>query len=585
MSRPTVTTLSGTNISISLETRDFEGFSYDALELADIIAPDWTDRSEADVGVTIVEQCSFMADNLAYYQDRCANECLWNAATQRRSTIEQASLVGYSLRSTVSASVELTIVTNDVGTLSAGTQIQSVPDDGSTPYTFELEEEFESIAADTYTGIIAIEGKTTSEILGSSSGLAGQEFPISAYPVANNPDGTSSLKVYVAEGGPPIEWTMVGNFYSSTETDLHYRIEVSEYDVVTVYFNDGINGKIPASGTDNITAEFRVGGGKNVNYIAEDSLTNLVGNYSFVDSVTNPEQPSGGRDKETIAEAKESAPQFVASNDRCVSHTDYEAHAKTISGVVQAHAYNGDGVFEEKVVISTSGTNPVPTGTWDPKTEIGSGLLGSVGTYLTSKKVAPVILTVLPVNVFQIHLSVIVYLYNNIRQSSADTAIREATLAGLDPEIRKMGDQIPTSLISDIIEDVTGVDYLDITRFQRQPYARQLTSSGSDLSFDDITINEDIIRDRWLITFTSTTTFNVEGESSGLQTNTGTVGALYSIDDGSLSFTVTVTLDPQVLEKWEIVTGPYVGNMDPDFDEIGILAGYTFDMVFSGGQQ
>lgn len=585
MSRPTITTLSGNNISIDLETRDFEGFSYDALELAETIAPDWTDRSEADVGVTIVEQCAFMADNLAYYQDRCANENLWNAATQRRSVIEQATLVGYSLQTTVSASVNLTFVCNDAGTVPAGTQIQSVPDDGSTPYTFELESDFVSTGAATYTTIVALEGKTTSEILGSSTGKTGQSFPITAYPIANNPAGTSSLKVYVAEGGPPVEWTLVDNFYDSTATDLHYRLEISEYDVGTIYFNDGVNGKIPSSGTDNITAEYRVGGGKEPNYVAADSITSLAGNYPFVDSVTNPAQPSGGLDKETIEDAKENAPQFVASNARCVTHADYEAHAKTVSGVVQAHAYQGDGSFEEKVVISTSGTNPVPTGTWDPQTETGSGLIGGVGTYLTTKKTAPVILTVLPVEVFDMHLSVIVYLYNNIRQSTADTAIREAVLAGLDPEIRKMGEQIPQSLVSDIIEDVTGVDYLDIVRFQRQPYARQLTSSGSDLSFDSITVNEDTIRDRWLITFDTTTTFSVEGASSGLQVNTGTVGTAYSIDDDSLTFTVTATLDPQVLEKWEIVTGPYIGNMDPDFDETGILAGYTFDMSFVGGQQ
>ena len=585
MSRPTITTISGHNIAMDLETRDFEGFSADALEFAETIAPEWTDRSEADVGVTITEQTAFMSDNLAYYQDRCANECLWNSATQRRSVIEQASLVGYSLRSTISASVDLTIVTSGVGTLPVGAQIQSIPDDGSSPFTFELEEEFESTGADTYTEIPALEGKSDSEVLGSSLGTAGQSFGIAAYPIAQNPGGDSSLSIWVSEGGPAIEWTLVNNFYLSTATDLHYTLEISEYDIGTITFGDGVNGKIPSSGTDNIVAEYRIGGGKNANYITENSITSLLGSYSFVTSITNPDQPTGGRDKETINEAKEDAPQFVASNDRCVSHPDYESHARTVSGVVQAHAYQGDGAFEEKVIISTAGTNPVPTGSWDPRTETGSGLIGSVGTYLTGKKTAPVILSVLPVIVFDMDLTLIVYLYNNVRQSTANTAIREAVITGLDPELRKMGDQIPRSLIADIVEDITGVDYVDIDKFQRQPYARQLTNSGSDLSFDDITVTIDTIRDRWLITFTSSTTFSVEGEASGVQGNIGTVGVLYSIDDDSLSFTVTVTIAPQTLEKWEIVTGPYVGNMDPDGDEIGRLAGYTFDMVFSGGQQ
>lgn len=586
MATPTVTTLSGNVISVDLGTRDFEGYRDDALSLADTVAPDWTDRSEADVGVTLVESQAFMLDNLSYYLDRNANECLWPSITQRRSIIEQSKMIGYELSPNVSAQVELTFVTNASGTAPAGTQIEVDTSDGSDSATFELESDFVSTGAGTYPGVIALHGTTVTETLGSSDGTAGQKFTLSSTPLATNPSGTSSLIITVTEGGPGIVWTEVDNFLESEATDLHYRTEIDENDLVTAIFGDGVNGKIPAAGANNIDAEYRIGGGRDGNQVGPNRLTRLIGNFPFIDSVTNPARPSGGQDKESIEEAKENAPATLKAMDRAVSHQDYETQAKRVSGVYQANAYQGAGAYEEKIIIAAEGTNPIPTGSWDPYLETGTGLLGSVGAFLTERKTTPVILLVEPCQLFEFYLVLQVFLFGSVRRKDAQRYIEDALEEVFDVGALTLGEQIPMSKVSDTIEDVTGVDYVDLLRFQRQPYARLITTgSASDLTFTGITVGEETTRDRWRIRFLSATTFEVNGiEGAGLQASSGTVGIPYTTDDGGFTFTATAgTIDPSSDDTWELVTGPYLGNMDPDSDELGKLLGDTFTLTLVGG--
>jgi len=584
MATPTVTTLSDDVLSVDLGTRDFEGYRNDALELADSVAPDWTDRSEADVGVTLVESEAFMLDNVSFYQDRCANECLWPSITQRRSIIEQGKHIGYELDPNVSAQVELTFVTNAAGTVPAGARVEVDTSDGSDPATFELESDFVAAGPGVTAGIIALHGTTTSETLGSSDNSAGQQFELSATPLATNPSGTSSLEVYVAEGGPPLLWTQVDNFLESEATDLHYRVEIDEDDIVTILFGDGVNGKIPASGTNNITAIYRVGGGRAGNRVGPDRLTRLIGNYTFVDSVTNPEQPSGGQDKETIEEAKVQGPAELKAMERAVSHEDYVTQAKTVSGVSQANAYQGDGAYEEVVVISAAGDNPVPTGDWDAYTETGTGLLGAVGDHLNSVKTTPVVLLPTPCQVFEIFVEFEAVLFGNVRRSYAQRYIEDAMDEAFDVEALELGQQIPKSKLADVVEDVVGVDYVNVLRFQRKPYARLLTpSSVADITYD-ITVGETTLRDRWKVRFISATQFQVDGTENGLQAAVGTIGSAFTTDDGGLTFTVNAgTFSPNAGDQWEILTGPYVGNMDPDGDELGKLANGSFTMTMVGG--
>ena len=68
--------------------RDYDSFRQALVDLIPSKLPEWTDRSEADFGIVLLELVAYMADILSYYQDRLANECFLATAQERRSVIQ-----------------------------------------------------------------------------------------------------------------------------------------------------------------------------------------------------------------------------------------------------------------------------------------------------------------------------------------------------------------------------------------------------------------------------------------------------------------------------------------------------------------
>lgn len=589
---PSITTLSGGVIAIDLSSRDFESFRDDILKsggLADTYASRWNDRSEVDLGVALVEAMSFIGDNLAYYQERCTNEALFESAVQRRSVIEHAALLNFQIRPNVSAQVALTIVTNDTGTLPAGAVISTSNDDTSEPQSFELAEDFESTAAGTYTNVYAYHGTTVTEIIGSSSGAPSQRFQLSRTPLALNPLGTSSLEIWVYESGTPVLYTQVEDWIDSGPTDNHYIVEIGEDDIVTIEFGDGVDGKRPPNGTNNVEATYRVGGGEIGNSVGPNTLTELSGNYTFVDSITNPDRPSGGLDKASIEEIKYMAPRSFRAQRRAVSHDDYADLSRNVPGVRIAYAHRGVGRYEEIVVIAAGGFNPIPTGEWDPHSELGSGLLGAVGTYLNTRHATPVILTLESAQPVDLHLGFTAHLFKNTRKKDAIRNITKAVLDEFNINKRTFNAQVPLSMVSDVVEDVMGVDYIDLHRMQRQPYAVALNTSSiypADLVFSNYTVTPDTENDLWTLVFSTSTSFTVTSRNRGLQSAIGTVGVPWVSDLGTLGFTITVATGgnpPTDVDRWSIKTGAYRANVDPEGPELVRLMDGKFIMSISGG--
>jgi hypothetical protein len=85
-------------------TKDYVGFRQGMLNRIPELLPNWTDRSEADFGVVLIELFAYVADILSYYQDRVANESFLVTATERRSVAELLRLIGYQIDPGLSAS-------------------------------------------------------------------------------------------------------------------------------------------------------------------------------------------------------------------------------------------------------------------------------------------------------------------------------------------------------------------------------------------------------------------------------------------------------------------------------------------------
>ena len=90
-------------------------------------------RADDDPAIALLDAAATMADVLTFYQERIANESYLRTATERRSLLELARLIGYELRPGVAASTFLAFALDEspgapaATAVAAGTKVQSVP--------------------------------------------------------------------------------------------------------------------------------------------------------------------------------------------------------------------------------------------------------------------------------------------------------------------------------------------------------------------------------------------------------------------------------------------------------------------------
>ena len=109
-----------------------------------------TSRDPTDPAIAWLDAWATVGDVLCFYQERIANEGYLRTATERRSVLELARLVGYRPRPGVAASVYLAYTIDDKykeeAIIPPGTRAQSIPGPGETAQSFETSEELRARA-------------------------------------------------------------------------------------------------------------------------------------------------------------------------------------------------------------------------------------------------------------------------------------------------------------------------------------------------------------------------------------------------------------------------------------------------------
>ncbi len=105
-------------------------------------------RDRNDPSIALLDSWSIVADVLTFYQERIANEGYLRTATERRSVLEMAKLVGYKLRPGVASSVFLAYTiddnTKEEVTIPTGSRVQNIPAPDELPQSFETSEELKA---------------------------------------------------------------------------------------------------------------------------------------------------------------------------------------------------------------------------------------------------------------------------------------------------------------------------------------------------------------------------------------------------------------------------------------------------------
>ena len=111
---------SGEQVPIDYLAKDFASFRQALSEFSVQRYPAWVERSEADLGVMLMEALAAMADELSYYQDRVARGSRRSqTATQRLSAVRHARLVDYEPAPATVATTVLQLEVSPSGQLAA----------------------------------------------------------------------------------------------------------------------------------------------------------------------------------------------------------------------------------------------------------------------------------------------------------------------------------------------------------------------------------------------------------------------------------------------------------------------------------
>lgn len=163
--------------------------------------------------------------------------------------------------------------------------------------------------------------------LGSSDGSGGQQFTLTSLPVVDD----ENIVITVDEGGADYVYARVDNFLNSVATDRHYTVTFEDDGSATITFGDGVNGKVPPSGVDNLKAEYRTMIDVDGN-VGKDTITVNRSGIAYISRLTNPRGASGyapreGSTDEDLARLKIAGPATLRTGLRAVSTGDVEVVA------------------------------------------------------------------------------------------------------------------------------------------------------------------------------------------------------------------------------------------------------------------
>lgn len=338
------------------------------------------------------------------------------------------------------------------------------------------------------------------KILGSGNGQPFQRFRFNDFPILPGPrilvrelvtniereieDFKESAGMETVEEELPgdeknkalwVLWQERENFFHSGRDDRHYILDVHK-GIVT--FGDGIKGRIPPIGDQNIKCQIYYTGGGSGGNMGSETVTQLVESIPYIDRVSNPYAAAGGTGAETLDEAKLRTPWELKHRNRAVTREDFEQFALQASGeVARVHvAADNDGVIHIMVVPhSEPGDRGKPT--------LSDGLRDKVGDYLDRHRLITTRIEVFGPSYtdFSVHAEVVLLPTASHLAQQKRTEILEAIRSFFHPlsgdmngEGWQMGRAVHISELYYIIEHTEGVDYVSKLMLNNLPRANKV---------------------------------------------------------------------------------------------------------------
>ncbi|WP_406471084.1 putative baseplate assembly protein [Streptomyces hirsutus] len=297
----------------------------------------------------------------------------------------------------------------------------------------------------------ATHGETRTEVLGSGdAAVPGQRFVLRSGPLTHVSAATSAgvrstLEVTVDS----VRWPERPWLLGLAPGERGYTTATDEHGATAVLFPDGVSGRRPASGSENIRARYRVGTGRAGNADA-GRITVLVDKPLGVREVVNPLPGTGGTDPESPDRARDDAPLPLRTLDRLVSLADYADFARTFGGVGKASADrlpDGRGTVIAVTVTGADGAPLLPD----------SAVVAALRRALRDLGDPAVRIRVMPARRLVLRIAARIGLLPGHDWAPVEEAVRRALLGAFGPARRELAQRVVPSEVVSAVRSVAGV--------------------------------------------------------------------------------------------------------------------------------
>lgn len=483
-----------------------------------------TDYSEGNILIIILSLFAAIAEVLHYYVDNMARETFLSTARRYDSVVKHGALVDYHARAAIAATVDV-ILSRSITGNSIGAKL-TIPH--GTLFTDSSGNSWLS-ARDViwYSNVTTCKVPIIQHERYTASALNNMVIPTGDRVILNL--GTLPNGKYYEQGSMSLQiggetWVLVDTFAKSKPTDKHFMVSVDEALNPYIMFGDGTFGKKPAAGAKITNVVFYLTNGTQGN-VKSNTITSVpsVISSSITDAtVSNAYDAGGGSNYENFTMLKEHIPLSVKTLGVAITKEDFESLAMLVDGVNKAKA---DYECGRKLTIYISP---------DGGAVASSELINRVYNLLSQRAPMTTWLKVKSAGKVQIILEMDVTGKKSYKTAEIQTQILTALYNAYSPEQAQIGGSVRVSDIYALIDNLSTVDYLHLTKFYIKPWPTTIYGN-KELNLGQFKLNKAKGSMTYYITFNSSTTFTVRSVSKGYVT-TGSVGSSIQIIDKANGF-------------------------------------------------
>lgn len=483
-----------------------------------------TDYSEGNILIIILSLFAAIAEVLHYYVDNMARETFLSTARRYDSVVKHGALVDYHARAAIAATVDVilsrSITGNSIGAKLTIPQGTLFTDSSGNSWLSARDVIWYSNVTTCKVPIIQHERYT-------ASALNNMVIPTGDRVILNL--GTLPNGKYYEQGSMSLQiggetWVLVDTFAKSKPTDKHFMVSVDESLSPYIMFGDGTFGKKPAAGAKITNVVFYLTNGTQGN-VKSNTITSVpsVISSSITDAtVSNAYDAGGGSNYENFTMLKEHIPLSVKTLGVAITKEDFESLAMLVDGVNKAKA---DYECGRKLTVYISP---------DGGAVASSELINRVYNLLSQRAPMTTWLKVKSAGKVQIILEMDVTGKKSYKTAEIQTQILTALYNAYSPEQAQIGGSVRVSDIYALIDNLSTVDYLHLTKFYIKPWPTTIYGN-KELNLGQFKLNKAKGSMTYYITLNSSTTFTVRSVSNGYVT-TGSVGSSIQIIDKANGF-------------------------------------------------